>query len=213
MLPVLPPYPGSCTVSAPQKSAYSLLLNIWCMQMIANLNLLKCKCKMYVCMYKHLVCTKPRIILLWRNPSQTSHYYSRQGDRLKVWWQLLKDAAEIPQQLKKIINHPFLYQGGTATGRTQTEHAMFKPAMETKWAFAPLGFCLVGWGILNRNFNNYHSRPLSHVPLQVSWSPFGHWRALRSPWSLLFTLEISALNLVSAQSLWPSVVSDIEKCW
>lgn len=41
--------PWSCTVSAHQKAAHSLLLSIRCIQMIVNLHLLKCKCKMYVC--------------------------------------------------------------------------------------------------------------------------------------------------------------------
>lgn len=69
--------------------------------------------------------------------------------------------------------------------------------METKRVLAPLGLCLVGWGSLKGIFKDYHSRPLSQVPLQVSWSPSGHWKSSK------VTLDPSLLHCEQSQlSIW-----------
>lgn len=114
-----------------------------------------------------------------------------------------------PTTIKENSKPPFSPPRGYSC-RRNTDTTCHVQTMEIKRVFAPLGLCLVGWGSLNGIFNNYHSRPLSQVPVQVSWSPFGHWESFK------VTLDPSLLHTEQSQlSTWYQlslVVSDIGKC-
>lgn len=79
-----------------------------------------------------------------------------------------------PKTIKENSKPPFLSQRGSV----QQEHG--QPRSNQQWrqsgSLLPWGFVWLQGGSLNRIFNNCHSRPLSPVPLQLSWSPFGHWK-------------------------------------
>lgn len=161
---------------------------------------------MFVALFKHLVCTKPRTVLLWKTPARPL-VTTRGRVTHKVWWQLLKDAAEIPQ-LKKIVNPLFSGKGVQLQEEHRTCHVQTRN--ENKMGLCSSGALSCWVGQFKTEFLTSVLPALVLSPCPGLLEPLG---ALEELWghpgpSSSPHWTIPALKLLSAQS----VVSDTGKC-